>query len=420
MHADLRLLERGRSVRRHRRNRQLAALTAVAAFLVGVGVLVFMLLGSAKRRAAALDRAARPATLDSDGDGLSDDYERGFGRYQLVAGNFTWAEAKTEAEARGGHLATIISQAEWEAIIEVIGRSGGTFANTSVAIGGTDAEQEGVWKWVTGEPWSFTRWHQNGIEPNNGGPIGGEEDALGITSYAGYPWNDIGLEVEVSHYLLEYGFFTNPSHPDTDGDGFSDAAEPALGTCPVDAASLPKNLPVCRDEFDGAAIDAAHWIIQKAFGNSSVTATNGCVTLKNAGRLIAAWPFGKVRIKGRFRFTGAPDDSLAVSLRSDARFLEGQGAWPSGLLVRFKANATAADDSSGSVAVFDSNRGAVLSQKLVTIQPATDYEFQIVDDGKEIAVFVGAVSEPVVVQPFTPSGGNRVVFQNREQKVAPE
>ena len=417
MHADLRLLERGRSVRRHRRMRRTMVLAALTVFLLGVTALVVTSIGNAKRKAAALDRAARPAALDSDGDGLSDDNERGFGRYQLIAGNFTWAEAKADAERRGGHLATIISQAEWEAILEVIGRSGGTFANKSTAIGGTDAEQEGVWKWITGEPWSFTRWHQNGIEPSN---TDGNENALCITSYAGFPWNDSALDAKVTHYLLEQGFFTNPSDPDTDGDGFSDAAELALGTCPVDAASFPKDLTGFRDEFNGTAIDASHWIVQKAFGNSSVTATNGRVTLRNAGRLIAAWPFANVRIKGRFRFAGASDDSFAVSLRSDSRFLEGQGGWPSGLLVRLKATATAAGESSGSVAVFDLSRGALLTQKAVAPQPNTDHEFQIVDDGRDITVFVGTPGEPVLAQPFTPSDGNRIVFQNRELTVAPE
>ncbi|NDB97174.1 MAG: hypothetical protein EBZ78_13630, partial [Verrucomicrobia bacterium] len=46
-------------------------------------------------------------TLDTDGDGLTDAWERGYGRYQVIPGNFTWEQAKADAEARGGHLATI-------------------------------------------------------------------------------------------------------------------------------------------------------------------------------------------------------------------------------------------------------------------------------------------------------------------------
>lgn len=159
---------------------------------------------------------------DTDGDGLSDRYETGFGRYELVPGPMTWRQARAAAEARGGHLATIVSAQEWAAIQEVIADRGESFANKSTAIGGTDEAVEGTWEWITGEPWTYTHWHQNGIEPNNGGGI---EDALGITSYAGFPWNDIGPDSEVDHYLFERGYHTNPNEPDTDGDGLSDGDE---------------------------------------------------------------------------------------------------------------------------------------------------------------------------------------------------
>ena len=46
--------------------------------------------------------------LDTDGDGLTDAWERGFGRYQLYpTWSYTWDEAKAIAESKGGHLATL-------------------------------------------------------------------------------------------------------------------------------------------------------------------------------------------------------------------------------------------------------------------------------------------------------------------------
>ena len=39
--------------------------------------------------------------------------------YQIVEGDFTWHEAKADAEARGGHLATITSQNENNIIKEL-------------------------------------------------------------------------------------------------------------------------------------------------------------------------------------------------------------------------------------------------------------------------------------------------------------
>ena len=41
--------------------------------------------------------------------------------YQVIPGPFDWNEAKIDAEVRGGHLATITSAAEWQAIVNQIG-----------------------------------------------------------------------------------------------------------------------------------------------------------------------------------------------------------------------------------------------------------------------------------------------------------
>ena len=58
---------------------------------------------------------------DTDGDGLTDEYEVGRGRYKLIAGSYDWKSAKSDAESRGGHLATITSQEEWEAVRNEVG-----------------------------------------------------------------------------------------------------------------------------------------------------------------------------------------------------------------------------------------------------------------------------------------------------------
>ena len=97
---------------------------------------------------------------DSDGDGLSDDYEIGYGRYAAIKGNFDWEEALDDATKRGGHIATITSEAEWRALKEVLG----TIPH-GYYLGATDLETEGNWEWITGETWSFTMWAQG--EPNN-------------------------------------------------------------------------------------------------------------------------------------------------------------------------------------------------------------------------------------------------------------
>lgn len=80
--------------------------------------------------------------------------------YQLFEGGY-WHEAKYHCSYRGGHLVTIGSPEENALIHDFYaGFNDGH-------IGATDEVEEGVWRWVTGEPLSttYTNWRQD--EPNN-------------------------------------------------------------------------------------------------------------------------------------------------------------------------------------------------------------------------------------------------------------
>lgn len=170
--------------------------------------------------------------VDSDGDGLSDEFEVGAGRYEVIAGSFTWHGAKADAEKRGGHLATVTSEAEWRAILSLVGPD---LSRHETWLGATDEEIEGAWRWVTGEPWSFSNWGAG--EPNNSG----DEDYLEIIPRDA-SWNDIptrGAENYTIHYLFERGYFTDPKKADSDGDGFSDGIEYEAGSIPNDPKSRP-------------------------------------------------------------------------------------------------------------------------------------------------------------------------------------
>ncbi|MDT0607990.1 T9SS type B sorting domain-containing protein [Croceitalea rosinachiae] len=131
----------------------------------------------------------------------------------------SWDDARIAAENRmffglQGYLATITSQAE--------AQLSGEQASGTGWIGGSDSEQEGVWRWMTGPEtgdvfWnggingtspSFAFW--NTAEPNNFG----DEDYVHITAPGiGIPgsWNDLRLTGEPSGdyqpkgYVVEYG-----------------------------------------------------------------------------------------------------------------------------------------------------------------------------------------------------------------------
>jgi T5SS/PEP-CTERM-associated repeat protein/autotransporter-associated beta strand protein len=178
--------------------------------------------------------ATESGEMDSDGDGLPDAYELSSGRYQVIQGNFTWDQAKADAESRTnaygikGHLATIGTQAEWNIA------KGYLPADSSCWLGGTDEAQDGNWKWVDGTPWTYSNWDSG--EPNN---LYGPASESYLEVYGGeHKWNDLYNGYR-SHYLLEYGYPSDPYKADTDSDGYDDKTEQREGTDPNDSTSHP-------------------------------------------------------------------------------------------------------------------------------------------------------------------------------------
>jgi FtsZ-binding cell division protein ZapB len=175
---------------------------------------------------------------DSDGDGLTDAYETGKGRYQAIPGKFTWDGAIKDAEKKGGHLATITSEAEWVSVKEILGE-----VPHAYYLGGTDEKTEGIWEWITNEAWNFTKWSPN--QPDNYfREEYGDQDYLHTwkkASDGNRLWDDNhGTENPwTKGYILEYGYYTNPNLADSDGDGHDDGKEVAAKTDPNNPFSRP-------------------------------------------------------------------------------------------------------------------------------------------------------------------------------------
>ncbi len=105
-----------------------------------------------------------------------------------------WNDAKAYCESKGGHLATITSQKENDLVQHVARQN-------LIWLGGTDEGHEGLWTWVTEEPWSFQAWEIDPMEPNGGT----NENHLMMGDYSpcwrvvgdiainmGYQWNNSG------------------------------------------------------------------------------------------------------------------------------------------------------------------------------------------------------------------------------------
>jgi len=108
--------------------------------------------------------------------------------YYRSTGFANWTTARQNCINMGGHLVTVTTAAE-NSFISGLWPSGW--------IGLTDEITEGVWRWVTGEPYSYTSW--NSGEPNNSG----NEDYIQFVG-AGR-WNDLN-NLSSLPYVLEFEY----------------------------------------------------------------------------------------------------------------------------------------------------------------------------------------------------------------------
>ena len=106
----------------------------------------------------------------------------GSSTYRVFAGKYDWVTAKALCEALGGHLATITSAEEDAFVYNLCVMTG----QKTCLLGATDAGVEGVWKWVTGEPFDYSNWHAK--EPNSGTA---ENYLSYYSSYTDGKWCDI-------------------------------------------------------------------------------------------------------------------------------------------------------------------------------------------------------------------------------------
>lgn len=82
--------------------------------------------------------------------------------------SYTWNEAKEYCESLGGHLVTITSEGEQDAVYSFIKDRIG---DEDVYIGLSDTDENGVWNWVTEEELSYTNWAEGEPDSYHAGQI---------------------------------------------------------------------------------------------------------------------------------------------------------------------------------------------------------------------------------------------------------
>ena len=165
-----------------------------------------------------------------DGDSVSDGNEVSNGtnpnvdetvdpQFQVIRGSYTWAEATSDAAARGGRLAVLNTQEKID-IATALARSdtSPSLHGRNLLIGLKRSYSDNNFYWNTGEPLGTQNWDLN--EP------GDSEEAVVIALDGGSGdgrWHDVPLTSSYD-YLLEI------IPQDTDGDGLLDSVESNTGT----------------------------------------------------------------------------------------------------------------------------------------------------------------------------------------------
>jgi uncharacterized repeat protein (TIGR02543 family) len=171
-----------------------------------------------------------PALADTDGDGLSDGYELGVGRFSIITGSFTWQQARTDARSKGGDLASFPTEDRWNRAMQNLAAN--PFDDFSgLWIGASDAAVDGTWTWVNGESFSFAPWGTGRPSSTTGNSLDFAEVSGGGGAEIG-KWYDRSSTTIREGYLLEIGYATNPLVADVDADGLNDGQEQTAGTNP--------------------------------------------------------------------------------------------------------------------------------------------------------------------------------------------
>lgn len=195
--------------------------------------------------------------------------------YQFVRVARSWDQAKADAEARGGYLATLTSAQEDAFVNSLLHNPTDLpwFGGYQDRKAGDYSEPFGGWRWITGEPWAYTNWNRG--EPNNG--LGGPaEDYLHGNSSGTAKWND-GISPSLLPYVIEFHSDPRPTPVasatltiTTDDQGYSGARQADTDQVPIRLRPLAPFAPPPPYSTNPATFDPG-------FGQQGVVVRDGTI-----------------------------------------------------------------------------------------------------------------------------------------------
>ncbi len=186
----------------------------------------------APKRPVAVVKAA-PATAPKPAAAATPSAPLTFGdsRYQFIRSQASWMQAKTEAEFKGGHLATITTKEEAEWIRKTFGPELPR-KWSRIWIGAYQADRDDTWHWVTDEEFKFSDWipsEPNGAKTGNVKPPFCAGLSTSLEPFTSNGWDDTGAaDTGVVGYLVEW------DEPKT-----APPAAPVAMTTPAPAPAAP-------------------------------------------------------------------------------------------------------------------------------------------------------------------------------------
>lgn len=116
-------------------------------------------------------------------------------RYTIFYSESGWENAKENCEILGGHLATVTSQDENDALFQYVKSQN----LSDVFFGYTDEKTEGVWEWVSGEISTYTNWGDT--QPDN---VDDEDYGMFYHDEPTGRWNDGNFRNTSGYYICEW------------------------------------------------------------------------------------------------------------------------------------------------------------------------------------------------------------------------
>ena len=128
------------------------------------------------------------------------EYEDHHYYYYTLTHNYNWSQAKTVAESMGAYLWSVNSRAEHEAVAQMYQSQNQVCCEAFIGA----YKEGGVWKWHSGEPFTFTNWAQN--EPSSPNYDTRIRIQWGWWDSQGVPgqWEDYGTEWDQQKYIFEF------------------------------------------------------------------------------------------------------------------------------------------------------------------------------------------------------------------------